>query len=473
MLSLLFFPTTENFAQSLTIDEVQKRVESTLYPVGPCRSDPVPLQAEELISQSELKCLLVQILGSRGFKKRKKYIDYTLKYLTPALNNALAKYDIGFENKEIEVFLSQLIHESGSFLYTTEIGSTRYYTPAEKEQRSQLRGGAWKESEFCHLHKSASEGGKGYFDNFRRRFACFFMEKYRGVKNRTNRYRKDIILEKDTKDGYVLETSMRKNSYPSRWRGRGLIQLTHCVNYLGYAEYKAHLNNCENKNLSKNCLKYAEKQSTGEFVATVRGQDKTISFGSRNLQCSEEELASIIKKFNNKYSKDGLNLNEGELLTNPYKMSNICQPQHLVESAAWFWKKSARSCSDLATGKKRYSQSRAKTPCRCNLDPNRSAQWNAKYVKNPDGTIPFDENGEPTKAKCVKEKRSARCGKSKDVKRDMTGEEVIRVSGATACINGRYCNHLDHRSKVYRTLRDFFQKPKEIRTNYCQKLLGD
>ncbi len=450
-------------AIDVNIDEIQDTVVKTLSPQrGLNCSDPAePLKGPLLVSEEDLRCLIKGSLSAGDYEKSKRYLDNTLAYLTPAINNAMNRYGIGFEEQEIEVFLSQLFHESGSFMYSTEIGNKRYYSKEEKEKRNKLFSGNWEAGSFCSEHEESTQGGKRYFDNFRRRFACF--KNYSSVSKRTNKSRKDISIERDKKGRYTLETSMRKNSYPSRWRGRGLIQLTHCINYLSYAEFKAHLGYCEKKEGKINCIEYANQKSKGKFL--VESTNKEISFASRNLQCSEEELTEIIQSFNRE--NKGLSLDEGDLLTNPYRMADICKPQHMVESAAWFWKKDGRSCSDLATGRRTYGGKSKKRPCRCDLSGGK-ANWNAKYVRNPDGSFSVDSAGEPIKAECRLETKSGRCGDPDKIRKGLSSEEIIKVSGASRCINGAYCNNLEHRAQLFRKMRDYFKLSKTERAEQCK-----
>lgn len=432
-------------------------------PIDLCENEPDKLIGEEVLSREDLRCLLVGYIPA----SQKRFFDKTLDYLTPAFNNALIKYGIEEQGGELAIFLSQLIQESGAFKYSTEIGSLRYYTPAEKQDRNLLYDGHWKDHQFCEAHRKGTRGGERYFDNYRRRFACFNPTKYPGANVRQKR--RDIMSAQakfDPQGRWVLETAMRKNSYPSMWRGRGLIQLTHCVNYLSYAEFQAHLNHCRKKELSSDCMAYAAKNSKERFSGEVNGEGFEVSWISRKLQCTEAELKSMIRQFNKENPE--LDLNEGQLLTDSYNMANICKPRHMVESAAWFWKKGDRSCSAIAKGERYFGQKKLANPCRCDLS-NRAGEWNGKYVRNSAGNVVYDSKGEPAQGKCVFEKKSGKCGKVDIIEKDMTKSEIARVAGASRCINGSYCHGLDHRAQYYRHVRDYLAKTPAERMSYCAK----
>lgn len=433
--------------------------QSTIAPSEVCPNLPDEYEGDPVIDKEELRCLLTGYIPL----EERKYLDKTLDYLAPALNNAIKKYEIEQEGGELAIFLSQLIHESGSFKFSTEIGSLSYYTPAEKEDRGALYLGKWDNQNFCSAHKAGSQGGARYFDDFRRRFSCFNPDRYPGPEVReSNPNFRNVSVQVDSQRRWLLETSMRRNSYPSRWRGRGLIQLTHCINYLSYAEHQAHFNHCREKKISGDCLAYAASKSTERFEV----DGKEISFASGNLQCSEEELKKIIEKFNRE--NQGLNLDQGELLTDSYNMANICRPKHMVESAAWFWKKGSRSCSKIATGERYYGDDSQANSCRCDLS-NKAGEWNAKYARNSAGEVIYDAQGEPARGECQFEKKVGKCGSVERIESDMTRDEIARVAGASRCINGAYCNHLDQRAEIYRHVRDYLQRTPAERARYCMR----
>jgi hypothetical protein len=151
-------------------------------------------------------------------------------------------------------------------------------------------------------------------------------------------------------------------------------------------------------------------------------------------------------------------------------MANVCKPKHMIESAAWFWKSGRRSCSEIAKGNRYYGpkSKKGQNPCWCDLS-HKAVQWNAKWDRNAQGNVEYDSNGEPKKGKCVYEKKSGKCGKLKNIEKDMTADEVWRVAGASRCINGAYCYHLEERAQQYRHVRDFLAKTPAEKASYCSR----
>jgi len=461
------FAATEVENQIPTIP-AQTLNELTLPPVPQCETPSVKLE-NPLLSEDDLKCLMASGMGIESYNAKKKYLEKVISLITPSLNLSFKKFNIMPDNGNLAVFFGQLMHESGFFQYTTEIGSTRYYTPEESNLSKKIISGDWSEENFCSIHEASTEGGKNYFDKSRKKFACYPIDQYNEEERRGKNLDRFTLLKND-QEGYVLESYYAVNSYPSRWRGRGFIQLTHCINYLLYAQFTALYEACEkNKSANKvdvDCLVDASSKSKSAFI--VPSTKKEISFNpTGNLQCTESELNEIIKDFNAK--NHGLDIDGGGLLTKPYSLANICSPRHMTDSAAWFWTKGSTSCSALATGQKRYTGERELKPCNCIIE-NAPETWNAKVAKNAQGIIEYGDDGEPKNGECKKEKRSGVCGDAEVIQSSMTGEEQLRLAGASACINGRNCRGLDDRSKLYRVARDFFNRSLDERKVFCKDL---
>ena len=139
-------------------------------------------------------------------------------------------------------------------------------------------------------------------------------------------YLKAVHSDKDFFDNDYEESI---DSYKAMFRGRGLIQLTHCHNYM---QFFYHI---MSKKQGYDHLK------EGKFTYTHKGINRPL----RQPFCDKEELKSIAKAF----ERDGLYL-PTELITNfentvdrlslPCNLTTVSfmqGPEFIVDSAFWFW----------------------------------------------------------------------------------------------------------------------------------------
>ena len=122
-----------------------------------------------------------------------------------------------------------------------------------------------------------------------------------------------------------------KDSYKAAFRGRGLIQLTHCYNYMRFF-YHFMSKQRRFDHLEEKKFVYTYKETTGNLESQF---------------CDRKELESIAEGF----TRDGLHLpveltanfeNTLDRLSLPCNLTTVSfmqGPEFITDSALWFWKK--------------------------------------------------------------------------------------------------------------------------------------
>lgn len=212
----------------------------------------------------------------------------TLNFMTRRLTEQFATYGIESDREKAH-FLSQVIHETGGLAGMAERG----------------RGGNWqsvnrgRELEWnCDAYLGAMEGDKNYLDN---------------------------------------EYRYSKNSYKGAFRGRGLIQLTGCRNYVRFFYHKA-------------ALKAGREDLANETV-NIFYQDDWGDKSRIGWYCDENIMSQVAERF----KRDGLTLEPQTLVNDcentlnqlalPCKdrsIGGMSSQEFIIDSSLWFWKKNVQ-----------------------------------------------------------------------------------------------------------------------------------
>lgn len=233
-----------------------------------------------------LSCTLSTIYGETPLSKKRVR---TLKLIADKMSAGFEKFDLS-TNVEKAHYISQLTHESDGFSATVE----------------RVLGPTWRE-----LFRGESE--------------TWNCPQYLDAVNEDDNY---------FNERYVYS----RNSYKSKFRGRGLIQLTGCFNYLGfYYHLSAKENNHPDSDLHRTYFTYQDE----------RGD--TIQVG---MYCSDDAL----ERMDGEFSKKGLAISPQSLLNSFEETSDelalpcsdrgtpeLSSTDFIVDSSFWYWKKCQNS----------------------------------------------------------------------------------------------------------------------------------
>lgn len=240
----------------------------------------VPITNKRL--ESDLLCLMKEVYGKDPVEKKR---TRTINFITDRLKKGFDEYGLDTVVKRAHM-LAQMTHESDGFSATVE-----------RRLRDNWRNlfNAPEETWRCNPYLDAVNDDDFFFDN---------------------------------------EYRFSRNSYKSKFRGRGLIQLTGCFNYLGFLYHKSAL---ENGDAAK-----ADRHRTFFTYPSSSGQAQVGMF------CSDAVLSAMDASFGN----EGLDINPVTLLNDfenvVDEMSLPCRDrgnadmssmEFIVDSSFWYWKK--------------------------------------------------------------------------------------------------------------------------------------
>lgn len=233
-----------------------------------------------------LSCSLNAIYGEEKLSLRRLR---TLRFIEERLSQSMVDYGIQSKIEQAH-YLSQLIHESDGLSATVE----RVIGPSWRR----LFGGS-EEKWNCDEYLDAVDEDDDFFNN-----------------------------------RYVFS----KNSYRSKFRGRGLIQLTGCFNYLGFYYHRSSKTEGQ---LSANSHK--------TFFTYKDDSNRTVQVG---MFCSNE----ILEKMDGYFQGMGLELSPFPLISQfeetsdelalPCKdrgLREMSSTEFVVDSSLWYWKKCQNS----------------------------------------------------------------------------------------------------------------------------------
>ena len=213
----------------------------------------------------------------------------TLNFLSSSLTKKLREYGFGSDREKAQ-FFAQLIHESAGFSSTVERTGNALW-------KGVLRSDAQEWN--CSGYLDAINRDKDYFDH-----------NYRHSKDR----------------------------YKATYRGRGLVQLTGCRNYLSFFYHKAALE------ADRSDLAWKDKKF---FTEDEWGDMRDIDWA----YCDHNTLKNVAQQF----AADGLVLDQALVNNFEGTVNNLALPcedkgagfmsseEFLVDSSIWFWKK---NCMD-------------------------------------------------------------------------------------------------------------------------------
>jgi predicted chitinase len=233
--------------------------------------------------QSDLYCLMGKVYGENPVAKKRAR---TLDFITDRLRKGFDDYGLK-SNVERAHLLAQMTHESDGFSATVErrVGN---------DWRTLFKGSSdvWQ----CEPYLDAVNGDDSFYNN-----------------------------------SYIYS----KNSYKSKFRGRGLIQLTGCTNYLGFLYHLSAKDRGNDALAAKHKVSFTYSDSAGRRIAT-------------GMYCSDNAL----NKLDGEFQKVGLDIDPVVLLNDfensvdemalPCKkrgINPISSHKFIVDSSLWYWKR--------------------------------------------------------------------------------------------------------------------------------------
>ena len=263
-------------------------------------------QGDADAKEKELRDMVGCALGSVAGGTVLQRAEATLDFVGDQLVRGFDDYGISSDIEKIH-FLAQVMHESNYFVSTVEsAGGATWETDTVFDSLAS----SWK----CGNYLNAIHSDKKFFDE---------------------------------------DYDSSNDSYKAAFRGRGLIQLTHCYNYVHFFYHEI----AKRENL----MALAEKSKI-EATYFYKGMSKKID----NEFCEERELEIIAKLFENEgiyFPREltGNFENTVDRLSLPCGFTTVSfmqSPEFLVGTSLWFWQECKRQypdaigdSSDRAVGK--------------------------------------------------------------------------------------------------------------------------
>jgi len=147
----------------------------------------------------------------------------------------------------------------------------------------------------------------------------------------------DEYLDAVNEDDHYFNQTYRysRNSYKSKFRGRGLIQLTGCFNYLGYSYHRSAVDNAQSNRSQVHRTDFYFRDETGDLVqAGMYCSDQNLneidqSFQSLGLEIVPRVLLSDFEESVDEMALPCAGRGNGE----------ISSKEFIVDSSFWYWKK--------------------------------------------------------------------------------------------------------------------------------------